>query len=148
MSISKNLQPRAEIAWKEINRRIMRAPCNTLVILDCENAELAAVAPAPPTSFRKELIGAWCWGNKNRHHMSRSLARALWAAQQLDGNDRMVTTSTLVRMMNDNLADDPHNTNAQGKVEERLNIPQAVHHVLTKAEVRTLYLERAVPRLG
>lgn len=142
-------QPRVKVPWGEINKRILEAPCNTLTILDCENADLAALIPNSrdlPKGFQKELIVARNWGDKIDHHMSQSLAKALTkTAPQLKTLGGKISVSALVRLMNESSrVDDEHGGNAERRASQRVNVPQAVHHVLADPDLPPLVLQRHV----
>jgi len=96
----------------------MRTDVDTLFILDCCDAGVAAVTPEedqddeddeddeedeedeenPENQSRKELIGAGGWGLDTRDRMSQALCRALGDELQNFGDD--LSTHTLIRKMN------------------------------------------------
>lgn len=127
----------------------MDADCDTLTILDCCDAGLAAVndeylynldfATNPVDlrgNFRKELLGACSWGNETFEHMSPSLVKVLTKARDLGLPGDVISVSTLVRMMNIDLAG----------TEGVQVVPQAVHYNLRRTERDPIVLPRLVPR--
>lgn len=132
---------------RDVNDLIMDAGCDTLTILDCCDAGLAAVSdrglyrrdfatdPVDVRSdFRKELLGACSWGNETADHMSASLVKVLTMAQELARAGDVVSVSTLVRMINIDLA---------GKTGV---VPQAVHYSLRRTGRDPILLPRLVPQ--
>lgn len=139
----------------------MRANCDTLVILDCCNAGLAAITdimlnqnldaevmrgcPDPSSPYRKELLAACSWSNNTWDRMSPSLCKVLTEAEDLwkdaGGQRRHISVSTLVRLMNNELARE-HRVLCGGRLDE---VPQAVHYVLRRSKRRPITLEKLVP---
>lgn len=160
---SKHLQPPAEVVWEHINDPIMKARCDTLVILDCCDAGLAAVTdtmlranlephiegcPDLWSEFRKELLGACSWGNSTWDRMSPSLVKVLTTAEDLwrpprrgeegENGRRMISLSTLVRLMNIELVREWK----QRRADSMEKFPQAVHYQLRRTRGEPIALER------
>lgn len=115
----------------------MHAKCDTLIILDCCDAGLAAVsAPQqgrwgsggsifsqePVGRYRKELIGACSWGTTTQDRMSIAMCEAL---SSLKGGGTL-SVATLVRYMNNELL----RVWVDSDMEE--HVPQAVHYLLAR----------------
>ncbi|KAF3908512.1 hypothetical protein ABW21_db0205676 [Orbilia brochopaga] len=120
----------AVINWRDIEGEIMSVPCDTLIILDCCEAGLAAINLArleleDASDFRKEMIGACGWDTSTLNHMSPSLWQSLDDSVHEDFGS--ISTSSLVRRMNIRILrstdwdEDPDN-----------KPPQAVHYVLQR----------------
>jgi hypothetical protein len=103
----------------------MEAQSDTLVILDCCEAGLAAVASQneenTPSEYRKELIGACGWDTSTRNHMSPGLCQILEDVF-IKENRVDMSTFSLVRRLNNNLV----------KSKGRKGPPQAVHYILRR----------------
>ncbi|KAF2803055.1 uncharacterized protein BDZ99DRAFT_526801 [Mytilinidion resinicola] len=134
-------QPIAEVHWSDISPTIMDAECDTLVILDCCNAGLAAVSSQnvhaldggkkrnakldeyeKENPYRKELIGACGWDIDTRNHMSSALFKVMKVEFPAPRFSTM-STPTLVRRMNYSLVQ---------HIGERRSPPQAVHYILQR----------------
>ena len=117
----------------------MDAPCDTLVILDCCDAGMAAVTSQRAsglndkqqsrTSYRKELIGACGWKTETKNHMSLALRDAIRTG--LEEEHSSISTSTLVRLMNNFLV-----------TRLREKPPQAVHYILQRNSKDKMILPR------
>lgn len=166
--ISKHLQPPAEVPWESINDLIIRARCDTLVILDSCDAGLAAVTDTmlsadlqPGTNgcpdlwndFRKDLIATCSWGNSTTHdRVSRSLAKVLTEAEDLwrpavnprgkgqEIGPRQISLGTLVRLMNVELVREQRRREGGTLIQ----FPQAVHYQLRRTSRKPIALERPV----
>ena len=122
----------------------MDAPCDTLVILDCCNAGMAAVTSQQPsglndmqenpTDYRKELIGACGWGTDTFDHMCLALCNAIKTG--LEKEHSSISTFTLVRLMNNYLV-----------TRRREKHPQAVHYILQRNSKDKMILPR-LPKSG
>lgn len=122
----------------------MDAPCDTLVILDCCEAGLAAVTSQQAsglddkqqnrTSYRKELVGACGWGTETMKHMSLALCDAI--KNGLEEEHSSISTSTFVRLMNNYLV-----------TRLREKPPQAVHYILQRNSKDKMILPR-LPKSG
>jgi len=137
-------QPVATIPWKQIRDMAMRTCIDTLFILDCSDAGVAAVTPeedeedeedeeTPRNESRKELIGAGGWGLDTRDRMSQALCRALENELPAVGDD--LSTHTLIRRMNNILYDWYAGDGT---------VRQAVHYLLK----RTGRPKMVIPHLG
>ena len=117
----------------------MDALCDTLVILDCCEAGMAAVTSqrqngssdenGKPINYRKELIGACGWRTDTRAHMSPALCATIKAS--LEEEDSSISTSSLVRLMNNHLV---------SHIDEEA--PQAVHYILQRNSKDKMILPR------
>ncbi|KAF1951962.1 hypothetical protein CC80DRAFT_508321 [Byssothecium circinans] len=121
-------QPVAMVSWPDISPTILKANSDTLIILDCCNAGLAAATSQKPealndllrkypTERRKELIGACGWEIETGYHLAPALCTVLKNRLPTGGSD--MSTFTLVRDMNNELV---------GK--SKGSAPQAVHYIL------------------
>lgn len=130
----KRFQPVAEIRWKEISNQIMQAKFDTLMILDCCNAGLAAASsqvgealndpeqsPETVTNYRKELIGASSWGTDTKDRMSPALWNSLYNA--IREGFLSISTPSLVRRMNNWLVTEIYGMYSPA---------QAVHYILKR----------------
>ena len=117
----------------------MKALCDTLVILDCCEAGMAAVTSQQPNglsdehgepiNYRKELIGACGWRTSTGAHMSPALCDAIKTS--LAQEDSSISTSSLVRLMNNYLV---------SHMDE--SAPQAVHYILRRNSKDKMILPR------
>ncbi|OAL17685.1 hypothetical protein AYO22_11400 [Fonsecaea multimorphosa] len=133
------------VHWKDLSSLIMDAQFDTLVILDCCDAGLAALssrkdrkaqekkykepADKEKMNYCKELVGACSWANTTENHMSPALCLALEHYKR-PGNS--ISMATLVRYMNDKLGDEYIKGNP---------VPQAVHYVLGPTKRRKIFLQ-------
>ncbi|KIX92371.1 uncharacterized protein Z520_11979 [Fonsecaea multimorphosa CBS 102226] len=138
-------QKEAKVHWKDLSSLIMDAQFDTLVILDCCDAGLAALssrkdrkaqekkykepADKEKMNYCKELVGACSWANTTENHMSPALCLALEHYKR-PGNS--ISMATLVRYMNDKLGDEYIKGNP---------VPQAVHYVLGPTKRRKIFLQ-------
>ncbi|KAI0596335.1 hypothetical protein F4775DRAFT_594387 [Biscogniauxia sp. FL1348] len=92
----------AKIAWNSISQNIMRAACDTIVILDCQHASLAATSLRDNNqqvdNYRKEFIGANGWREEIGTHISPALIGILGSA--FPPPTSSISTFDLVRRMN------------------------------------------------
>ena len=117
----------------------MNALCDTLVILDCCEAGMAAVTSQQPSglsdehrkriNYRKELIGACGWRTSTGAHMSPALCATIKTS--LEEEDSSISTSSLVRLMNNYLV---------SHMDE--SAPQAVHYILQRNSKDKMILPR------
>lgn len=117
----------------------MDAHCDTLIILNCCHAGLAAVTAdedqghiEPINRFRKELIGAGSWDSTTRGEMPNAMCEALDTF--LKGPDHTISISTLVLRMNQQL----FRSRMQSKKEERFSQPN--HCLLARTERASITL--------
>jgi hypothetical protein len=144
-SQSQLFQPIARIAWRDISGIIIDAHCDTLVILDCCNAGLAAVEDLSGFGtddlwheYRKELVGACGWGLKTQNWMSPAMSEAM-----RDIPNGAMSMSTIVRRMNNILAQRYLRSRSGGDDEDyEDHVPQAVHFVLRRTERDRIILEQ------
>lgn len=122
----------------------MQAPFDTLMILDCCNAGLAAVttqaeealvdpedqSPETVTRHRKELIGASSWGTNTGDRMSPALWNSLDNA--IEEGFLSISTPSLVRRMNNWLVNQRDGMNSPA---------QAVHYILRRNDADKMILQ-------
>lgn len=139
----KRFRPVAEIRWTDISSQIMQAEFDTLMILDCCNAGLAAASsqeeealndPGQPTEtvtrYRKELIGASSWGTDTDDRMSPALLKSLDDARREGFSS--ISTPSLVRRMNNCLVREIGGTDSPA---------QAVHYILQRNNADKMILD-------
>ncbi|KAK3987540.1 hypothetical protein QBC44DRAFT_400226 [Cladorrhinum sp. PSN332] len=137
-------QPVAGVYWSDLSPTIMKAECDTLVILDCCCAGLATVSSQHPgalgdnmetvSNYRKELIGACGWFVDTYGDMSDALCSSL--QRGLPNSNRTILTHTLVRLTNNRLVQ-LFNTRCRGE-----EPPQAVHYLLQRNNKNKMILPR------
>ncbi|KAK6503781.1 hypothetical protein TWF481_008787 [Arthrobotrys musiformis] len=127
-----NVYPRqSKVRWDDIARKMYEAECDTLAILDCCDAGLAATCNTgnkTSNNHRTEIIGACGWNTSTYHHMSPAMWTVLKSG--LFYKQDSTPTSALVRKMNNKLV-------SIGK-----HAPQAVHYCLTPNNIGRIVLPR------